>query len=621
MASDHKAHERKRQETSVEQGAEQNPLEPYIIKDPEVFSKNLARMIEAAGHAAAEWIRPRETGQYRDTLADPMADMTKTFSKVSEYWLSDPQRALEAQTRLFSGYMDIWSNSIKRMGDASINEAVPGDKRDKRFADDDWREQAFFSFLKQAYLVTADWAHHLVDDAHGLDDHTKHKAEFYMRQVTNALSPSNFIVSNPEVFKETIATNGANLVSGMEMLAEDIKEGKGELKVRQADYKPFEVGENIATTPGKVVARNDLVEIIQFAPSTENVLKRPLLICPPWINKYYILDLNPAKSFIKWAVDQGHNVFVISWVNPTREHATKDWNAYIDEGLAFGLDVACDVSKAPDVNAIGYCVGGSLLSAGMALMARRDDKRVATATLFTTQVDFVNAGDLKVFVDEEQLAVLERRMQEEGYLDGSKMATAFNMLRSGDLIWPYMVNNYMKGKEPTPFDLLYWNADSTRMAAANHIFYLRNCYHENNLAKGKMVLDGAPISLKDVTIPIYNLAAKEDHIAPALSVFEGSKCFGGDVTYVLGGSGHIAGVVNPPAKNKYQFWTGGPVKGTFEEWFEQAIETPGSWWPHWHEWIRSHSDEEVKAPAKLGSGKFKPIEDAPGTYVKAKVQA
>ncbi|MEL6203157.1 MAG: class I poly(R)-hydroxyalkanoic acid synthase [Pseudomonadota bacterium] len=614
------AAEEKTQQQQADNGVEsaQNPLEAYVVKDPEAFSRNLARMIEAAGTAASEWIRPREKGEHRDTLADPMADMTKTFSKVSEYWLSDPQRALEAQTRLFSNYMNIWSNSIKRLGDANIEEAVPGDSRDKRFADDDWREQAFFSFLKQAYLVTADWAHHLVDDAHGLDDHTKHKAEFYMRQVINALSPSNFIVSNPEVFKETIASNGANLVSGMEMLAEDIRHGKGELKVRQADYAPFEVGKNIATTPGKVVARNDLVEIIQFTPSTEQVLKRPLLICPPWINKYYILDLNPAKSFIKWAVDQGHSVFVISWVNPTREHADKDWNSYIEEGLLYGLDVACSISKSPDANVVGYCVGGSLLSAGMALMARRGDDRIATATLFTTQVDFVNAGDLKVFVDDDQLNVLETRMREEGYLDGSKMATAFNMLRSGDLIWPYMVNNYMKGKEPTPFDLLYWNADSTRMAAANHIFYLRNCYHENNLAKGKMILDGAAVSLKDVKVPIYNLAAKEDHIAPALSVFEGSKCFGGDVTYVLGGSGHIAGVVNPPDKNKYQFWTGGPVEGTYEDWFAKAAETSGSWWPHWHEWIRSHGNEETKASTKAGNAEFKAMEDAPGTYVKAK---
>ncbi|MEM9999478.1 MAG: class I poly(R)-hydroxyalkanoic acid synthase [Pseudomonadota bacterium] len=619
MAADKQSQQEKGLDPALGPDAQQNPLEAYVVKDPEAFSKNLAKMIEAAGHAASEWVRPREKGEYRDTLADPMADMTKTFSKVTEYWLSDPQRALEAQTRLFSGYMGIWSNSIQRMGDPSVGEAVPGDKRDKRFSDEDWSQQAFFSFLKQAYLVTADWAHHLVDDAQDLDEHTKHKASFYMRQVTNALSPSNFIVSNPEVFKETIATNGANLVKGMEMLAHDIKDGKGELKVRQADYKPFEVGKNIATTPGKVVARNDLVEILQYTPSTDKVLKRPLLICPPWINKFYILDLNPTKSFIKWAVDQGHTVFVISWVNPTRDHAAKDWNAYIDEGLLFALDAVGEITDSPDVNAIGYCVGGSLLSAGMALMARRGDKRIATATLFTTQVDFVNAGDLKVFVDEDQLNVLEARMREHGYLDGSKMATAFNMLRSGDLIWPYMVNNYMKGKEPTPFDLLYWNADSTRMAASNHIFYLRNCYLENNLAQGKMVLDGAPVSLSDVTVPIYNLAAKEDHIAPALSVFEGSKCFGGEVTYVLGGSGHIAGVVNPPEKNKYQFWTGGPVQGAFEDWVAKADETPGSWWPHWHEWIKAHGGDETDARTKLGSTKHKPKEDAPGTYVKAKV--
>lgn len=591
-------------------------IDAYVIKDPEAFARNLARMLQAAGQAAAHWVGPRERGETQDSVSEPAAEIAKTFSKVTEYWLSDPQRALEAQTKLFSGYMNIWANSIKRMGDATIAEAVPADARDKRFADEDWRDNAFFSFLKQAYLVTSQWANELVDETDGLDPHTKHKAQFYVRQFTNALSPSNFMISNPEIFKETVATNGANLVHGMEMLAEDIKAGGGDLKLRQADYSKFEIGKNIATTPGKVIARNDLVEIIQYTPTTDKVLKRPLLICPPWINKFYILDLNPDKSFIKWAVEQGHAVFVISWINPDERHADLDWDDYIQDGIMFALDTVEKATGHSKVNAIGYCVGGTLLAAALAMMARESDNRIATATLFTTQVDFINAGDLKVFVDDEQIDALEARMKQTGYLEGSKMATAFNMLRSGDLIWPYVVNNYMKGKDPLPFDLLYWNADSTRMACANHIFYLRNCYLENNLAKGKLKLGGRPVKLTDVKIPIYNLATREDHIAPALSVFEGSKLFGGEVTYVLGGSGHIAGVVNPPHRNKYQFWTGPKVKGEFSDWVESAEVTEGSWWPHWHAWIRDHNDSEVKAPKKLGLPQKKTLGDAPGDYVR-----
>ena len=591
-------------------------IDAYVIKDPEAFARNLARMVQAAGQAAAEWVGPRERGEARDTVSEPAAEMAKTFSKVTEYWLSDPQRALEAQTRLFSGYMNIWANSIKRMGDPSLAEAVPSAPRDKRFADEDWTENAFFSFLKQAYLVTSQWATELVDTAEGLDAHTKHKAQFYVRQVTNALSPSNFMISNPEVFKETVATNGQNLVRGMELLAQDLRTGKGEVRIRQADYSKFEVGRNIATTPGKVVARNDLVEIIQYAPATGTVLRRPLLICPPWINKFYILDLNPDKSFIKWAIEQGHTVFVISWVNPDARHAHMDWDDYIREGIAFALDTVQASTGAERVNAIGYCVGGTLLAAALAMMARDRDNRIATATLFTTQVDFTHAGDLKVFVDDEQLEALETRMRETGYLEGSKMATAFNMLRSGDLIWPYVVNNYLKGRDPLPFDLLYWNADSTRMACANHIFYLRNCYLENNLARGRLKLGGKRVSLSDVTIPIYNLATREDHIAPALSVFEGSKLFGGEVTYVMGGSGHIAGVINPPGRRKYQFWAGPEPQGPFSAWIERAEMTEGSWWPHWNAWIRAHGDDEVKARKRLGIARRKMLGDAPGDYVR-----
>lgn len=594
-------------------------VEQYLVKDPERFALNMARMIEQAGKAASAWAEPREKGDVRDHVAEPVVDMVKTFSKLSEYWLSDPQRALEAQTRLFSGYMTVWANSIQRLsaGGEDAEDAVKPELGDKRFQDPEWGRNAFFDFLKQAYLVTSRWAAELVEHADGLDEHTRHKASFYVKQVSNAISPSNFILTNPELFRETIASNGENLVRGMKMLAEDIVAGKGDLKLRQADYSSFEIGKNLATTPGKVVGRSDVAEILQYDPATETVLKRPLLICPPWINKFYILDLNPQKSFIRWAVEQGHTVFVISWINPDERHGTKSWEAYIREGLQYGLDTIERATGEKDVNAVGYCVGGTLLAAALALMAQEGDHRIKSATFFTTQVDFTYAGDLKVFVDEEQVAAVEKAMNEKGYLDGTKMATAFNMLRSGDLIWPYVVNNYMRGKDPLPFDLLYWNADSTRMGAANHSFYLRNCYLENRLSQGMMELAGRVVSLKDITIPVYNLASKEDHIAPALSVFLGSKYFGGDVDYVMAGSGHIAGVVNPPAAQKYHYWTGGKPAGDFDQWIAEAINHPGSWWPHWQRWVEAKDNTRV--PARKPGKHMKTLGDAPGTYVKVRV--
>lgn len=591
-------------------------IEPYIVKDPEALTVNIARTVEQLGKAASAWLAPRESGEKVDTVAEPMVDMVKTLSKVSEYWLADPRRTLEAQTMLLGSYFNIWSRTLNKLGGQEVDNAPDPHAKDKRFADEDWVKNPFFDFLRQAYFVTSDWAEKLVADADGLDEHTRHKAGFYVKQIASAISPTNFVTTNPQLYRETVASNGANLVRGMKMLAEDIAAGKGDLKLRQTDTSKFAIGENMALTPGKVLAQSDVCQVLQYDATTEEVLKRPLLICPPWINKFYILDLNPAKSFIKWAVDQGHTVFVISWVNPDERHADKDWESYAREGIGFALDTIKQATGEEEVNAIGYCVGGTLLAATLALHGQEGDKRIRTATLFTTQVDFTHAGDLKVFADEDQIDVIERGMKATGYLDGSKMATAFNMLRASELIWPYFVNNYLKGQDPMPFDLLYWNSDSTRMPAANHSFYLRNCYLKNTLTKGEMKLAGKTLSLKDVKIPIYNLATKEDHIAPAKSVFVGSKFFGGKVTYVMAGSGHIAGVVNPPDKKKYQYWTGGPVKGEFEDWAAKATETAGSWWPNWHEWIKAEDDRMV--PARKTGGTMNSIEEAPGSYVRVR---
>jgi polyhydroxyalkanoate synthase len=403
----------------------------------------------------------------------------------------------------------------------------------------------------------------------------------------------------------------------MKMLAEDIEAGGGELKIRQSEPGAFQIGVNIATTPGKVIYRNDIIELIQYAPTTETVLKRPLLIVPPWINKFYILDLNADKSFIRWCVAQGLTVFCISWVNPDQRHALKDFESYMREGIFAALEAVEQATGEKQVSTIGYCVGGTLLGVTLAYMAATQDKRIASATFFTTQVDFTYAGELSVFVDEAQIRTVEEQMAERGYLDGARMAGAFNMLRPNDLIWSYAVNNYLKGKAPTAFDLLYWNSDSTRMPAANHSFYLRNCYLENKLSKGEMRIGGKLLDLKKVKIPVYNLATREDHIAPAKSVFTGSQCFGGPVDYVVAGSGHIAGVVNPPSKVKYQYWTGPKPEGTLEDWLKQTQEHPGSWWPHWFAWLEKQAPKRVAARIP-GEGKLPALEDAPGSYVKIK---
>ena len=585
--------------------------------DVEEFAHNAARMLEEGGRALAAYLKPREEGRVDDQYAE-VTDVVKTLGQVADYWLRDPQRALELQTSLGKAYLDLWGNAVKRMAGEPVAPLATPDPRDKRFSDPEWSNNQFFDFLKQAYLLTVDWAQRLVHDAQGLDPHTQHKAEFYVRQIANAISPSNFVLTNPEILRETMSSHAGNLVRGMHMLAEDIAAGRGELRIRQSDAQTFEVGRNLALTPGKVIFENPLMQLIQYAPSSETVLKPPLLIVPPWINKFYILDLTPEKSFIGWCVAQGLTVFVVSWVNPDEKLARKSFEDYMREGPLAALDVIEKITGEREVNSLGYCVGGTLLATTLAYLAKLGDDRIRSATLLTAQVDFTHAGDLKVFVDEEQIAAREREMGERGYLQGSKMATAFNLLRSNDLIWPYVINNYLKGKEPAPFDLLYWNSDATRMPAANHSFYLRNCYLDNRLAKGEMVIAGTPLDLNDVKIPIYNLATREDHIAPARSVLLGSRFFGGPVRFVLAGSGHIAGVVNPPQKIKYQHWIGPKPSGDdLGRWLSQATEHPGSWWPDWITWIKARDAEETEARAP-GGGKFEAIENAPGSYVKVR---
>ena len=586
--------------------------------DPEAFALNIAKAMENSGRALAAFLKPLECGEVKDKPPSEIAEVVKTFSAVAEYWLTDNARSSDLQTKIAKDYLDLWGSSVRRLAGEEVKPAIEPSPRDKRFKDPEWKSNQFFDFVMQLYLLTTQWAQDLVRDAEGIDPHTRKKAEFYVQQITNAIAPSNFVFTNPEVLRETLSSNGDNLVRGMTMLAEDIEAGHGTLRIRQSDPSNLEVGVNMATTPGKVIYQNELMQLIQYEPTTENVLRTPLLIVPPWINKFYILDLRPEKSFIKWCVDQGITVFVISWVNPDKELGKKTFEDYMKEGPLTAMDVIEKVTGEMKVHTAGYCVGGTLLATTLAWLAENRRVRVTSATLFAAQVDFTHAGDLLVFVDEDQISALERDMQAAGVLEGSRMAMAFNMLRSNDLIWSYVVSNYLKGQPPSSFDLLHWNSDATRMPAANHSYYLRNCYLENRLSTGSMVLDNTLLDLSKVKVPVYNLATREDHIAPADSVLYGSQFFGGPVKFVLSGSGHIAGVVNPPAGGKYQFWTNDNIKDiTLSDWIKGAQEHKGSWWPHWREWLEGIDTEQVPARA-VGSETVPPIEDAPGSYVRVR---
>src|ERR1700730_6178284 len=503
--------------------------------DPEAFALNIAKAMENSGRALAAFLKPRESGEVQDKPPNEITEVIKTFSTVAEYWMTDNTRSSDLQTKIAKDYLDLWGASVRRLAGEEVKPAIDPSPRDKRFKDPEWKSNQFFDFVMQLYLLTTRWAQDLVRDAEGIDPHTRKKAEFYVQQITNAIAPSNFVFTNPEVLRETLSSNGDNLVRGMTMLAEDIEAGHGTLRIRQSDPSNLAVGVNMATTPGKVIYQNELMQLIQYEPATENVLRTPLLIVPPWINKFYILDLKPEKSFIKWCVDQGITVFVISWVNPDKRLGAKTWEDYMKLGPLTAMDAIERATGEMKVHTMGYCVGGTLLATTLAWLAEKRRVRVSSATFFAAQVDFTHAGDLLVFVDEDQISALERDIQASGVLEGSRMAMAFNMLRSNDLIWSYVVSNYLKGQPPSAFDLLHWNSDATRMPAANHSYYLRNCYLENRLSAGSMVLDNTLLDLSKVKVPIYNLATREDHIAPADSVLYGSQFFGGPVKFVLSG--------------------------------------------------------------------------------------
>jgi polyhydroxyalkanoate synthase subunit PhaC len=543
--------------------------------------------------------------------------IAQAFFQAWTQLLANPFRLAEAQMKLWQDYVSLWQSSMVRLmgGDAAAVAAPqPGDKR---FRHEDWQQNFLFDAIKQSYLIAARHLHQTLGGVEGLDEHTARKVDFYTRQYIDALSPSNFLLTNPEVLRETVASGGQNLVKGLSNLLDDLARGGGEqLRTRMTDERAFELGVNIATTPGKVVFQNDLIQLIQYQPAGKQVYRRPLLVIPPWINKYYILDLREKNSYVKWAVEQGHTVFVISWVNPDAKLAGKRFDDYLTDGAIAALDAVERATGEREVNAVGYCLGGTLLACALGYLAAKKDGRIASATFLASLIDFSEGGELEVFIDEQQVAALEKRMGKRGYLEGSEMATTFNMLRANDLIWSFVINNYLMGRDPFPFDLLYWNSDSTRMPAAMHSYYLRNFYMKNLLAQpGGIRLNEVPIDLSKVKTPVYFASTLEDHIAPWRSTYDGARLFRGPVRFVLGGSGHIAGIVNPPAANKYSYWTHPGLPASSDAWLEKAAQQPGSWWPDWAGWVAQHAGEKVAARTP-GKGKLKAIEDAPGRYAR-----
>lgn len=586
--------------------------------DPVEWSRNMTEIAERSQRLVQDFlVKQGKTGESPLGHGDPL-NIGQTFMEMTQAMMMNPGALVQANMNLWSDYMTLWTNTTKKMLGQDSETMIEPARDDRRFKDDTWSENAIFDYIKQSYLLTARWMQTTVNDVEGLDDKTMKKVDFYTRQFADAMAPTNFLMTNPEVLRETMDSKGENLVRGLENMLNDLETGKGKLKIKMTDPDAFEVGENLATSPGKVVYQNDLIQLIQYSPTTETVHKVPLLIVPPWINKFYILDLREKNSFIKWAVSQGLNVYVISWVNPDESLADKDFTNYMQEGPLAAMQAIEDLTGEPAVNMIGYCLGGTLTAATLSYMhAKGIEKKVKSVTYFTTMIDFAEAGELEVFIDEEQLASLEEKMHERGYLEGSEMATTFNMLRANDLIWSFVVNNYLLGKDPFPFDLLYWNGDSTRMPAAMHSFYLRNMYLENKMIEpGGIELDGTPIDLTKVKTPTFVLSTREDHIAPWKSTYAAVNTYGGPVKFCLAGSGHIAGVVNPPNpdKPKYGYWLYNRKVKDPDAWFDKATQHEGSWWPHWKEWLDKFDGPQIEA-RDPGEG----LEPAPGSYVKKRL--
>jgi polyhydroxyalkanoate synthase subunit PhaC len=587
------------------------------VEDLEELSQNIQTATQASSKLVESLTKSSEEFIGRHKGIDPIG-FSPYLAEVSTKLMATPEKYLEAQRKLWEGYANIWNeamqDSLKRLDGTYAPSKFP----DKRFAAPEWDANPMFDIMRRTYLLTSNFLTEMIEGVDGIDDITKRKASFATNMMASAFSPANFLLTNPVALRELITTKGQSLIKGMENLSKDLEVGRGRLSLTQTDTKAFKVGVNVGVTPGKVVYRGKIFELIQYTPTTEQTYEIPLLFFPPWINKFYIMDMRQDNSMIKWMVSKGYTVFVVSWINPTAEQKNYSIEDYMSEGVFEAVEAVTKAANVKKVNCVGYCIGGTLLATSLAYMAKIKDKRINAATFFASQQDFVEAGDLKIFTDDAAFQYIKDEIQAEGgVLDSAIMADTFNALRPNDLIWSFVINNYLMGKNPKPFDLLFWNSDQTRMPEALHICYLDKYYRQNLFSEGKLIIKDKTLNLKDIKIPVYMQSSKEDHIAPYRSIYRGARKFGGSVRMILAGSGHIAGVINHPDANKYQHWlpkNDAPLPETVEEWQENLVENPGSWWIDWDEWLSSYSGKMVAARIP-GEGELAAICDAPGEYV------
>ncbi|WP_339389610.1 class I poly(R)-hydroxyalkanoic acid synthase [Vibrio neptunius] len=538
-------------------------------------------------------------------------DTTQLFESVA----NQPAAMLKIQAEWWQQQLQIWQNVALAQNSESIVEAEKGDKR---FSNEEWQNDVFYNFIKQSYLLFSKTYLQTIDSIEGLDEKAKERISFFSRQAINAMSPSNFIATNPELLKLTLEQNGENLLAGLEQLKEDVESSADILKIRMTNNNAFRLGDDVANTAGEVVYRNELFELIQYRPMTEKVHATPLLIVPPFVNKYYILDLRQKNSMVRWLLEQGHSVFMMSWRNPGKAQSQIEFGDYVTEGVAKAVSAIEDITGQEQINAAGYCIGGTVLASTIAYYAaKRMKKRIKSATFFTTLLDFSQPGEVGAYINDTIVSAIEAQNNAKGYMDGRSLSVTFSLLRENSLYWNYYVDNYLKGQSPVDFDLLYWNSDSTNVSSSCHNFMLRELYLNNKLVQDKGVkIGGVWIDLNKIKIPSYFVSTKEDHIALWQGTYRGALNVGGNKTFVLGESGHIAGIVNHPSKNKYGFWTNDSLDENADEWLSNATHTEGSWWTHWHQWLLGFSPEEQVEPFSTGNEQFPVLGPAPGNYVK-----
>lgn len=580
------------------------------VIDPVAFSHAMSSAVDRSLPLIKEYMEKHSQEDAAAAL-NPLLELQERFTAFMAVLLSNPRRLAELQFEYWRQWAGLWQNALAKMNGEKIDDLYKPEPGDRRFRSEEWSENVLFDFIKQSYLMTSQWMRSVVRTTDGLDKEMLDQIDFYTRQFSDAMAPTNFVLTNPDVLRETIRSGGENLVKGLENLLGDMERGRGEVKIRTTNYEAFQPGKNLAVTKGSIVYQNDLMQLIQYEPADKNVFKTPLLVVPPWINKYYILDMRPENSFVKWLTEQGHTVFMVSWVNPSLAHAQKKFDDYMQEGILEPLEQIEKITGEKSANMIGYCIGGTLLTIALSWMKRRGiADKVKSATFLTTLIDFENAGELKLFTDEKQIEAMEKEMNEKGVLSGDALQRTFAILRANDMIWSFVVNNYLMGKEPFPFDLLYWNEDSTNMPCAMHSFYLRKMYLENKLIEPEgLTIAGEPIDVRDIKTPAYFLSTREDHIAPWKATFSGYSAFTGPKKFTLSSSGHVAGVVNPPAASKYAYWSSSENTPSPEKWLEHSKETKGSWWVDWQRWIVDFTGPLVAA-RPVG----KALEPAPGSY-------